>query len=388
MNTHYEAIVVGLGAMGSAVFYQLAQLGVRVLGLDQYAPPHELGSTHGETRITRLAVGEGPAYIPLVRRTHEIWRALEDISGETLLTLTGGLIVGPQAGTTHFHGTNDFVQRTIDLAQAYNLAYQPYTATELGHQYPMLKLKGHEHAVYEPTAGVVRPERAVRIQLDQAQVQGAAIHTGEKVLAYSDNGDSVSVTTTKGQYGADKLILSTGPWMKDLLPPAVQKPFAVYRQVFYWFEAEDLGIFRSDCFPYVIWIGDTQSDFYTLFPTPSEGTQAVKMVTEQYVTTTHPDGVEREVQPDEIAYMAEHFIQNRVRGLKANCVQASVCLYTVTPDEHFVIDWHPQSERVLVVSPCSGHGFKHSAAIGEAVAQLVVDGESKIDLGSFGFGRF
>jgi sarcosine oxidase len=221
-----------------------------------------------------------------------------------------------------------------------------------------------------------------------AQRHGATIQTDEKVLAYQAGADGVTVTTTQGTYSTEKLTLTTGPWLTDLLPSALHQPFAVYRQVFYWFEAEDLAPFGSDRFPFVIWIGDTPADFYTLFPTPPNGTPAVKMVTEEYLTPTHPEAVERTVQPHEIDHMVNHFIRNRVAGVTDHCLRATVCLYTVTPDEHFVIDWQPDRERVLIASPCSGHGFKHSAAIGEAMAQLIVDGTSELDLSSFRFERF
>jgi sarcosine oxidase len=175
--------------MGSATLYQLARRGVRVLGLDQFAPPHSLGSTHGETRITRLAVGEGAAYMPLVRRTHEIWRELEAVSGETLLTLTGGLIICPQSGGAHFHGGDNFVMRTAELARQYGIDHQLQTAAEVRDHFPMLKVGDHEQAFYEPTGGVVSPERAVAVQLELAQRHGATIQTNEKVLAYQAGAD-------------------------------------------------------------------------------------------------------------------------------------------------------------------------------------------------------
>ena len=387
MNTHYDIIVIGLGAMGSAALYQLARRGVPALGIDQFAPPHQMGSTHGETRITRLAVGEGAVYIPLVRRTHEIWRELEAVGGEALLTLSGGYIICPKEGTAHFHGVGDFVMQTAQLAQRYGIEHELRNAADIREHLPMLKVRDNEHAFYEPTGGVVNPERAVAVQLREGQRHGATIHTNEKVLDYAYNARGVTVKTTCGTYSAGKLVLTAGPWVIDFLPPAMRKSFGVYRQVFYWIEAEDPALFSSNCFPFVIWIGDTPADYYSLFPTPPYATPAVKMVTEEYLDTTHPDEVDRTVHPHEIFHMIEHFIQNKVRGLTRNCVQAHVCLYTVTPDAHFVIDWHPGSERVLVVSPCSGHGFKHSGAIGEAVAQMVLEGTSQIDLSPFSFQR-
>ena len=374
--------------MGSATLYQLAARGVRALGIDQFAPPHALGSSHGESRITRLAVGEGAAYVPLVRRNHEIWRELETASGETLLTLTGGLIIGPENGGGSFHGVDDFVAETAGLARQHGIAHQRHTSAELRKRFPMLKVGAHEQAIYEPTGGIVHPERAVAVQLDLARRLSAEVHTGEKVLSVSCSVGGVTITTTQATYASEKLVLTAGPWIADLLDPELRHPFGIYRQVFYWFEAEDLDLFRCERFPFVIWIGDAPADYYSLFPTPPGGTEAVKMATEQYLAHTHPDEVERTVEPHEIEHMANHFVRNRVDGVTDRCVRATVCLYTVTSDEHFIIDWHPGSERVLVASPCSGHGFKHSPAIGEALAQLVVDGRSEIELSSFQFNRF
>ena len=387
MSNHYDVIVVGLGAMGSATLYQLAGRGVKVLGLDQYAPPHNLGSTHGETRITRLAVGEGDAYVPLVRRTHEIWRELEAATGETLLLQSGGLVIAPNSGSALFHGVESFVTKAARIARQYGIDHSLLSAAEIRAMLPMLKVNDTEHAIYEPTGGVVSPERAVAVQLQLAQARNATVQINEKVLSYRETGDGVTVTTTKGTYSADKLVLTTGPWLTDLLAAELHQPFGVYRQVIYWFEAKDLEPFRLDNFPFVIWIGDVIEDFYTLFPTPDFGTPAVKMLTEEYLDATHPDEVDRTVQPHEIERMVDTFIATKVEGITHRCVDAGVCLYTVTPDEHFIIDWQPGSQRVLVASPCSGHGFKHSAAIGEALAEMASGGSSTIDMSAFRFER-
>jgi sarcosine oxidase len=389
MANDFDVIVVGLGAMGSATLYQLARLGVRALGIDQFVPPHEWGSTHGETRITRLAVGEGAAYVPLARRSHEIWRELAAASGEQLLQLTGGYIICPRQGGAQFHGAGDFVQRSAQLAVEHGIAHELRDAAAVRAHMPLLKMGDDEHSFFEPTGGVVSPERAVTVQLRLAQQLGAMVQTGEKVVALRPSGDGVVVQTAQGSYTAGKVVLTAGPWVGDFWRREGEKrPFSVYRQVFYWFEAEDLEQFRPERFPWVIWIGDTLADFYSAFPAPLGTRAAVKMVTEEYLAETHPDEVARTVRPEEIAYMHDYFIQRRLAGLTANCVGAKVCLYTVTPDEGFVVDWHPESERVLLASPCSGHGFKHSAALGEAMAQLVTQGESGVDLRPFSLSRF
>ena len=180
----YDTIVIGLGAMGSATLFQLAQRGVRVLGIDQYHPPHTLGSTHGETRITRLAVGEGAAYVPLVRRSHEIWREIEAQTGVTLMHETGGYIIGPKESQVQFHGQQDFVRKSTQLAQQYDIPHVLQSAAQVRERLPTLVLEDHCHAFYEPTGGVVNPELAVEIQLKLAQQHGATVQAGERVIDY------------------------------------------------------------------------------------------------------------------------------------------------------------------------------------------------------------
>ena len=233
----------------------------------------------------------------------------------------------------------------------------------------------------------MRPERCIATQLDLARQAGASIRTGEKVTGYDANADCVTVIGERGAYPADKLILSAGAWMADLVPEAYRPGLRVCRQVIYWFEAEDIRAFRPEVFPWVIWIGDTLADFWSVFPATHDGVEGVKLVTEQYHTATHPDEVSRNVTNDERDDMYYRLTQPRIKGLRDSLIRSEVCLYTVTPDEHFVIDFHPDSERVAVASPCSGHGFKHSAAIGETLAQMALDGKSAYDISAFNLSR-
>ncbi|MEZ4659096.1 MAG: N-methyl-L-tryptophan oxidase [Caldilineaceae bacterium] len=387
MNQSYDVIIVGLGAMGSAAVYQLARRGVRVLGIDQYDPPHTLGSTHGETRITRQANGEGAAYTPLALRSYELWREVEAITKQELLTITGGLIVEDPGGA-HFHGQSSFVERTAKVAREYDIAHEVLDAAGIRAHSPMLKLQGNEMGYYEPNGGLLRPERIVQTQIALGRALGAEIHTNERVMHVdvASPGQAV-VVTDQGRYAAAKVVLAAGPWIGDLLGNAFQQTFSVYRQVIYWFEAAEIERFQQGHFPFLIWIASRQEDFFSVFPVLSDSMRAVKVLTEEYVETTSPATVNRQVAPAEVAYMYDHFIAQRMAGLQNSCVQSGVCLYTNTTDEHFVIDFHPQHPEIIVASPCSGHGFKHSAAIGEVIAQLATDGESRFDLRQFRFGR-
>ena len=383
----YDAVVVGLGAMGAAALYQASKRGARALGIDRYDPPHTLGSSHGDTRITREAIGEGDFYVPLVQRSNEIWRELEAQSGRTLFHRSGGLIIAPPGASASFHGEGDFVAASARVAEAHGIAHEVIDAAEIKGRHPLLKPRESDRAYYEPGAGVLRPEHCIEAQLELARRAGAIIQTGEKVTGYETRSDGVTVTTERDRYKADGLILAAGAWMVDLAPALARAELRVCRQVIYWFEAEDIRQFDPQVFPWVIWIGDTLADFWSVFPAPPDGVKGIKLVTEQYHTLTHPDSVRREVRAEEYDDMYFRLTRPRLDGLRNKPVRAEVCLYTVTPDEHFVIDFHPESERVVVASPCSGHGFKHSAAVGEILAQMALDGKSEFDISPFGLSR-
>ena len=383
----YDVIVAGLGAMGSAALYQASKRGARILGLDRFSPPHTLGSSHGDSRITREAIGEGEVYVPLVQRSDAIWRELEAKSGASLFHQSGGLIISGRSSSAAFHGEGDFVEASAQVAARHGIAHEIIDADEIKRRHPLLTPRAIDRAYYEPGAGILRPERCIETQLRLARQNGAIVRTGEKVAGYQASADGVTVVSDRGSYQADKLILSAGAWMADLAPAACRDGLRVCRQVIYWFEAEDIAAFDPQVFPWVIWIGDTLADFWSAFPAPGDGVAGVKLVTEQYHTATHPDAVDREVSAAEGDDMFYRLTQPRLRGLRRKLVRADVCLYTVTSDEHFVIDFHPDSERVAIASPCSGHGFKHAAAVGECLAQLALDGRTEFDISSFGISR-
>src|SRR5688572_23033681 len=211
MNNSFQTIVIGLGAMGSAAAYQLAKRGNQVLGIDWFAPPHTYGSSHGDTRITRQAIGEGAEYVPLVLRSYEIWEEIERETGKKVLTITGGLIMTSVEGVLR-HGSN-FFNQTVASAEKYNIPHHLLNADEIRKQFPQFKLKGNEKGYFEEKAGYLRPELCVEAQLELAQRYGAQLALYEKVLAFSvNNRDKVVVKTDKGEYEAEKAILSAGSW--------------------------------------------------------------------------------------------------------------------------------------------------------------------------------
>jgi sarcosine oxidase len=389
MSKHYETIVIGLGAVGSAATYQLAKRGNQVLGLDQFSPPHIYGSSHGDTRITRQAIGEGSEYVPLVLRSYELWEEIERDTGKKVLTVTGGLIITSVEGAMR-HGSY-FFNQTVASAEKYGITYHLLDAPEIKRHFPQFKLGGNERGYFEEKAGYLRPELCIEAQLELAQRYGAQLALQERVLALdARNNDKVVVKTEKGEYEAEKAILSAGPWVTKLLGEAYGRYFTVYRQVLYWFEVEGpISKFEAPNFPVWIWeFGTTVEDLMYGFPAIDGALGGVKIAAEQYKTATDPDAVLREVSKQETKDFYKRYIEPYFAGIKESCVKAVSCLYTVTPDHKFVIDQHPDFPQLLVASPCSGHGFKHSAAIGEALAQWVVEGRSEIDVSAFSFRRF
>jgi sarcosine oxidase len=380
MGGSYDVAVVGLGAMGSAIAFQLARAGARVVGIDRFAPPHEHGSTHGDTRITRLALGEGAAYVPLAVRSHELWREIEERTGDELLTVTGGVVLSAPGGGGQ-HGAEDFLATTAATAAAHGLPHEVLGAGALAERLAPFNLRGDERGVFEPSAGFVRPERAVAAQLRLAREHGAELRTGERVLAAGGH----EVRTDAATYRAGTVVLAVGPWLPELRPELAPR-FPVTRQVLHWFALAPGAHAAHRDLPVFIWItGAGPEAFFYGFPAIDGPGGGLKVATEQFARTTTPGACDRAVPARESAALHARLLAGRLPGLEPRAVRAVTCLYTTTPDSRFVIDAHPDDADLLVVSACSGHGFKHSAAIGEAVAQRALSGGSTIDLRPFAF---
>jgi sarcosine oxidase len=385
----FDVIVVGLGAMGSAAVYQLAKRGKSALGIDQFSPAHDYGSTHGESRIIRQGIGEGEQYVPLALRSYELFRDVEKEAGEELLTITGGLTLESRQSENVLHGRHNFLDQAVNCARKFNIRHEILEPQELKKRFPQFALT-KEQAYFEYETGFLRPERCVEAHLRLAQKYGAIVQTGEKVVSIVPRGNlELTVRTNRAVYAAEKIVITAGPWISEFLPIASRPFFKVYRQVMYWFRIKDeyRGAFSPGQFPIFIWISDSSRNF-GFYGFPSLDGKTIKVATEQYDAVTSPDQHDREVSEDEKQSMYSEHIRGRLPGLSDRCESAMTCLYTTTPDANFAIDFHPDSDRIIIASPCSGHGFKHSAAIGEVLAELAVDGASKIDIGSFSVARF
>jgi sarcosine oxidase len=372
--------------MGSASLYQLAKRGVDVIGVDRFSPPHQFGSTHGDTRVTRRAIGEGTSYVPLVTRSHELWREIEAESGDELLTQCGGIIFGPSANDTVQHGVSDFLQSTIDAANLYGIRHELFDEQQMREKFPQFNLKGGESGYFEYDAGYVRPEASVAAQIRLAESQGAQVFRDTPINKIERIGNSFRLESDGDIFETGQLVLSAGSWVGDLIGSRLSGLFSVYRQVLYWFEpTTQRDLFSNTALPIFIWVTEDSDEMLYGFPETSPGS-GVKVGTEQYIEKTHPDTRKLEVTDDEKERMSE-FVRVRMPWLAGPCVKAVSCLYTCTPDFAFVIDQHPEWDNCQIVSACSGHGFKHSAAIGEVVAQRITSGASEIDVSDFSFGN-
>ena len=379
----YDVIVIGLGAVGSATAWQLARRGATVLGLDRFEPPHDRGSSHGHTRVTRCAVGEGPQYVPLVQRSHQLWRDLEAETGESLMLGTGVLVIGPGPQADLQAERDSFVNRTLAVARQFGIEHQALDARGVRERYPQFLLRGDERACLEPGGGVLRPERCVAAQLGQSRRHGAVLHGGEEVLALRADGAGVAVQTARAEYRAARAVLCAGAWTPALAAAGWPQRLRVMRQTLHWMRPQVPADFAGDRFPAFIWSsGFTDAESFYGLPMV-DGLDGIKLGTQQYETEVAPDHMQRDVDAAETQSLHERFLRGRLRGVTAERVHAIACPYTVAPDSRFMVGAHPTVPAALVASACSGHGFKHSAALGEALAELSLQGRSEIDLSGF-----
>jgi len=360
----HDVAVVGLGAMGAATLYQSAKRGLSVVGIDRHEPPHEHGSSHGETRITRRAVGEGADYVPLVTRSHVIWRELEQATGMSLFVPCGGLVVGRMDG-----GPQGFLRATVDVAERYGIEHQILDRDALVARFPQfIGLGSDDIAYFEPGAGFVYPEACIEAQLRAAVRLGAEIRTGTVARAIAQRGEAVEVGTDGERIVARRVIVAAGAWTAGLLGAPFDHLLRVTRQSLYWFAPEDPSLYAVDNgFPIFIRAFGAKSDEFSYgFPTPA-GSAGVKIATEGEDLVDIESYRPGPAIPDPEAFHRQ-FVAGRLAGVTPRLIRSKSCVYTSTADGRFIIDTHPRMDRVTVISACSGHGFKHSAAIGELVA--------------------
>jgi sarcosine oxidase len=372
----YQAIVIGLGAMGSATLAHLAQRGWRVLGLEQFSPANKLGSSHGDSRIIREMYFEHPLYVPLVRRAYELWEELEARTGAELMTINGGLMIGPRDGA--------IVTGTLRSAEEHHLGYEILNPEETRARFPAFQLSDDLVAVIDPRAGYLDPEACVAAHLDVARESGAEIRLGEAVLSWLPDGEGVSVTTPAGAYRADYLVIAAGAWNNQLLRD-LGLSLEIERQTVFWLDPEDdSNSYEKDRFP--IYAHEYKPGHICYgFPRLPKGVKASVMHSGEI--SADPDDIGRTVREDEVDPL-RNALRPVLPGLaRAGVRESTTCVFTNTSDHDFLIDFHPAYRQVLISSPCSGHGFKFSSAIGELQADLLTDRKTQFDISPFRFDR-
>lgn len=361
--------------MGSATAWRLARRGMRVLAFDSYAPPHTLGSTHGHSRIIREAYFEHPSYVPFVRRAYELWEETEREAGRRLLLRTGGLMIGLPDG--------EIVSGALASAREHDVEHEVLTAGDIRQRFPVLVPRHDMVGLLERRAGVLNPELCIQAQLRLAMDAGAGLRLNERVENWSAGSAGVEVRTATGRtHRAERLVLAAGPWVGELLQ-GYDLPLEVERQLTFWLDPVDSAGFAPEECPIAVWDDPDGPAFYT-FPDLGEG---VKIAIHHGGETTNPHDVDHTPGPADEAAIRK-LLARFVPAANGSLREAVVCLYTNTPDRHFIIDHLDESRRAVLVSACSGHGFKFASAVGEAVAALVADEPPPVDISLFRLNRF
>lgn len=354
----YDTIVVGLGAMGSAALYQLSRRGRRVLGLEAFAPGHQLGSWHGESRVIRMAYYEHPNYVPLLRRAYELWREVEQDSGEDLLTITGGLMIGTPE--------SELVSGSLASAQQHGLEHELLSAQDVQRRYTVFHLQADEVALWEPRAGFLRPERCVASFVRGAQAAGAEVHYSEPVRAWQAGASGVEVRTDEGVYQAEQVVFACGARLSSVLGDAIP-PITAERIPLFWLEPSEAELFAQPRMPIYLWETGAGDHFYGFPHVEWPGVKVARHHSGEYCD---PDTVERAVTAQDEGRLRSA-IAERIPALNGPVVSSLVCLYEDSPDGHFLIDRLPTCRNVIYAGGFSGHGFKFASVVGEILADLV-----------------
>lgn len=363
MSETYDCIVLGVGGFGSSALYHLARRGVRALGLERFGVAHDRGSSHGETRIIRKAYFEHPDYVPLLKRAYELWSELEAESGQKLYSEYGLLIGGPAD-----HGA---VPGALLAARLHGIRIEEMCASEATVRFPGFRFPPDDPVVFEPEAGALAVEECVATHIHCAQSRGAVLKTDETVTGWSSDGPSVEVRTDRGTYSAASLIITAGSWAGQLLAD-LGISLRVVRKPVFWYQARE-GAYRADRGSPTFFFDTPTGEFYGF---PSLDGRTVK-VAEHTGGEEEPNPleVERQIKPGDLALLGG-FIRDFLPELAPEPVRHSVCMYTKTPDCHFLVDRHPRFSNVVIGAGFSGHGFKFTSVLGEAFAELALDGRT------------
>lgn len=374
-NQVYDAIIVGVGGMGSATAYQLARRGLRVLGLEQFDIPHEYGSSHGVTRIIRLAYYEDPSYVPLLRRAYELWRELETAAGEQLLHITGSIDTSDRDGA--------LFRDSLHSCEVHDLPHEILTSAELTRRYPAYHLPPNHLALFQPDGGFLLAERCIVAHVVAAQAAGAEIHAREQVRDWQTANGRVTITTDKGTYQAERLVLAAGAWMGELVP-ALTPLLQPERQVLAWLQPTDPALFAPERFPVCnLTVPEGRYYGFPVFRVPGFKCGRYHHLEE----AISPETMDRTPNAVDEAILRE-FASRYFPAGAGPTMALRTCIFTNTPDEHFIIDTLPDQPEVIVASPCSGHGFKFCPVIGEILADVVQHGATRHNIDLLRLNRF
>ena len=373
----YDVIIVGLGAMGSATAYQLASRGARVLGLEQFDVPHALGSSHGSSRMIRLAYYEHADYVPLLRQAYTLWQQLEAESGQAIIHVTGGLYMGPPDSAV--------VNGSLDAARRHGLPHDVLTRADVARRFPQFTPPADYFAMFDPNAGFVLPERAVSAYCDLALRKGAELHGREPVLEWHSDAQGVTVRTPAATYSAGHVVFCGGAWSGRLVRD-LGVPLTVSRQVQAWVWPKRPEVFELGRFP--VWAVDLPGGWFPYgFPIHRDGAPGLKLAFHKQGPTVDPDTVSREPTPDDERALRP-ILRQFIPEADGPLLSLRVCLYTNSPDHAFVVDRHPTRPHVTVACGFSGHGFKFASVMGQAIADLATAGRSPLPIEFLGLERF
>jgi sarcosine oxidase len=366
----YDAIVIGTGSMGSATAYEFARRGRRVLALDQFDVPNVFGAYVGVTRIIRLAYAEHPKYVPLLRRSYELWRDLQKVANEQLLFITGGIDAGDEQ--------SDTIQGSLKSCREHALPHECMSAADINQRFPGYRLPSEMVAVYQPDGGFLMSERCVVAHVNAALAHGAEVHGRERVRGWDVSSGRVVVTTDHSRYEAGSLVLTAGPWTPSIAADLAQFVVAE-RQVLLWAQPRRPEYFEPARFP--IFNMEAPEGRYYGFPVhhvPGFKIGKYHHRNESVVA----DSVDRDCYPEDEAVLREG-IRRYFPDADGPTLSMKVCMFANTPDGHFLIDHHPEAENVIIAAGFSGHGFKFCGVVGEIAVDLATEGSTKWDVELF-----
>ena len=371
----YDAIVLGAGGVGSAVLMHLAQRGARVVGVDRFHPPHDLGSSHGQTRVTRQAYFEHPDYVPLVLQSFRCWADLEGLVGRKLFHQVGLLEVGPADGVV--------VPGVQRAAEEHGLAVETLTPAEVHSRWPGLRVPDHLQAVFETSAGYLLVEECVRAHLQVATSAGAELRTGRTVHQWTSTEDQVTVHTDDGVLTGRKLVVAAGAWSADLLAE-LQISLSVRRKSLFWFRTQTKEYATQSGLP--VYLFELPTGIFYGFPElDPRGVKVGEHSGGQRVVD--PWAIDRSQLADDERKLRT-FLEAHMPGVGREVTGHTVCMYTMTPDENFVVDRHPHHENVVFAAGLSGHGFKFTGVLGQALADLALEGRTDLPIRFLSLARF